>query len=601
MGPSLSPLLRKELENLENKDIDSRQCAMKALKSYARNLDSKNIPQFLAEVSDKQGPRTSPGTSGEFTISLYEVLARVHGKNIIPQIDNIMCTIMSTLSSSGGSFPLHQACSKVVPAIARYGIDQSTPDEEKNRIIDTLCKPLCDFLMAPQESAASGSALCLKALVESNNWKFASNEMVNEVCLKVAGALHEKSTQSNAHMGLVMSLVKYNGLITEAYARSLVQSGLRILDLNGSESNSQKRLSAIQMINFIMKFVDPRSIQSEVDKIEIIMEKNMQNDKMPFVRGAAFEAFHTVKNISGQKGSRHEIGSSPVPNLSFKRKDKSPSRSPNLNNSFKEFASPESHLVESSIKFDSSFGSPGSGSINFGGVRRSNRKLWNGENSRVWNSENCRVDVSLKDGLFLKACEGSNYSIEGFENSGNGELNESGADLTCEFSGFSLSSDKSGATTEITPSPKRPTRQFNMDDIKIYSTPRRLFHALQNSNPNDDVAEQDSDEDTQIGDKNNYENSVIIEKEISNGESKKDESDDEGGNESVDSTADVIQNNVCEVKKAESEVNIVKGKRNIGGLFGLGFSFLLLLFCVIMIMVMNYEEEDVYSYGFVPT
>lgn len=50
----------------------------------------------------------------------------------------------------------------------------------------------------------------------------------------VAGALHDKSTQSNAHMGLVMALVKHNGLIAEAYARSLVRSGLRILE-DGSD------------------------------------------------------------------------------------------------------------------------------------------------------------------------------------------------------------------------------------------------------------------------------------------------------------------------------------------------------------------------------
>ena len=106
---------------------------MKALRSYAKHLDSKSLPHFLAEVSDTTAAGAGCGCGGlapgEFTISLYEVLARVHGRNIVPQIGNIMATIMRTLSSSGGSFPLHQACSKVVPAIARYAIDASTPDE----------------------------------------------------------------------------------------------------------------------------------------------------------------------------------------------------------------------------------------------------------------------------------------------------------------------------------------------------------------------------------------------------------------------------------------------------------------------------------------
>lgn len=148
MGRSLSPLLRQELDNLD-KDADSRRAAMKALKSYARHLDSKSIPHFLAEVSDTTAAGAGSGmpNGGEFTISLYEVLARVHGRNIVPQIGNIMATIMCTLSSSGGSFPLHQACSKVVPAIARHGIDPSAPDEEKAGIIASLCRPLCSALM----------------------------------------------------------------------------------------------------------------------------------------------------------------------------------------------------------------------------------------------------------------------------------------------------------------------------------------------------------------------------------------------------------------------------------------------------------------------
>jgi hypothetical protein len=101
MGRSLSPLPRQELDNL-NKDADSRRAATKALKSYARHLDSKSIPHFLAEVSDMKAVAAPGAPSGEFTIALYEVLARVHGRNIVPQIGNIMATIMCTLSSSGG-------------------------------------------------------------------------------------------------------------------------------------------------------------------------------------------------------------------------------------------------------------------------------------------------------------------------------------------------------------------------------------------------------------------------------------------------------------------------------------------------------------------
>ena len=454
MGRSLSPLLRQELENLD-KDADSRRNAMKTLKSYAKQLDSKSIPHFLAEVSDNKAPGLP---SGEFTISLYEVLARVHGRNIVPQIGNIMSTIMCTLSSSGGSFPLHQACSKVVPAIARYGIDPSAPEEEKASIISSLCKPLCGALMCNQDGAASGAALCLKALVESNNWRFASGETVNEVCLKVAGAMHDKSTRSNAHMGLAMALVKHNGLITEAYARSLVRSALQILAGDSAESSSQKRLSAIQMINFFMKFVDPRSISSELSKVVDVMEQ-CQNDHMPFVRGAAFETSQTAKNIAAQKGSRHEVSSSPMVGSNFRRRrEKSPCRSPwsakgspgscTMSASPVQFQSPESHAVDSSIMYGSTITespiSVGQSSCNFDQSRRANRRLWSNDG----------VDVSLKGGLFIKFCSSSKCLEDDLGEVCDSEVTDTNFEYTDTFTGFVSASPNNIKSRDNTPSPK---------------------------------------------------------------------------------------------------------------------------------------------------
>jgi hypothetical protein len=458
MGRSLSPLLRQELDNLD-KDADSRRAAMKALKSYARHLDSKSIPHFLAEVSDTKAA-AAPGTpSGEFTISLYEVLARVHGRNIVPQIGNIMATIMCTLSSSGGSFPLQQACSKVVPAIARHGIDPSTPDDEKVAIVASLSKPLCSALMGGQDGAAAGAALCLRGLVELGNWRYASSETVNEVCLKVAGAMHDQATRSNAHMGLAMALVKHNGLIAEAYARSIVRSGLQILHGETAESNSQKRLSAIQMINFFMKFVDPRCISSELAKVIQVLEQ-CQNDRMPFVRGAAFEASHSAKSIAAQKGSRHEVGTSPMVGSNFhKRRAKSPCRkslwsakgSP-ANSSVTattpfQFRSPESQVVDSSIINGSTItGSPvseGQSSCNFDRSRRTNRRLWSEEG----------VDVSLKDGLFIKLCS-DKYFEDDLGEVCDSEVTDANFECTDTFAGFVSPSHTDAVSRDKTPSPK---------------------------------------------------------------------------------------------------------------------------------------------------
>ncbi|XP_020104770.1 uncharacterized protein LOC109721531 [Ananas comosus] len=625
MGRSLSPLLRQELANL-GKDADSRRSAMKALKSYAKDLDSKAIPHFLAEVSDTKGSLSS---SGECTISLYEVLARVHGRNIVPQVENIMSTIMNTLSSSGGSFPLHQACSKVVPAIARYAIDPSTPDDEKTRIISSLCKPLCDSLMSPQETAASGAALCLKALVESNNWKFASDNMVNEVCLKVAGAMQEKVTQSNAHMGLVMALVKHNGLIAEAYARSLVRSGLQILSAGDAESNSQKRLSAIQMINFLMKFVDPRSVSSELGKVVDVMEQ-CQNDRMPFVRGAAFEASQTARSIAAQKGSRYEIGSSPIMNSNLlKRREKSPWRSPQgAGNtdvgsycSPAEFPSPESQTIDSCVNHDVFTDSPmsvGQSSCCFGHSRRTNRRLWN--------NDIAGVDVSLKDGLFLRACSETNNSDIG--QLGNGQLNEANREHSESFSGFLHANSNVAVTRDNNPSPQRSRQQVSIDDIKIYATPRKLIRSLQNSSDanNEDLENKCTGELTgssavewnsmveSIGDcqshcanckaemKNNFENGGIV----SNQGSIRDSELVQDGNESVSSTGEIPGNSACGVPcEVYSEVMNVsttkraKGSRYYKAVLSFVWSIPLVFLAMIVLSIRIDNEEPLFD--LVPT
>ncbi|CAL9112134.1 unnamed protein product [Musa acuminata var. zebrina] len=577
MGRSLSPVLRQELANLD-KDPDSRRSAMKALKSYAKDLDSKAIPRFLAEVSDTNGAFGMP--AGECTISLYEVLARVHGRSIVPQIDNIMSTIMCTLFSSGGSFPLHQACSKVVPAIARYGIDPSTPDEEKTRIICSLCKPLSDALMGSQEGAASGAAFCLKALVDSGNWRFASDEMVNEVCLKVAGAMEEKVTQTNAHMGLVMSLVKHNGVIAEAYSRSLVRSGLQILATGATESNSQKRFSAIQMINFLMKCVDPRSISSEVFKIVDAMEKCHADDKMPFVRGAAFEALQTAKPLAAQEGSRHELGASPVVNSSFRRRnEKSPWRS----GSPVQFCSPESQTLDSYIKKDAFVESPASvsqPSCDFERGRRTSRRLWN--------HDGCPVDVSLKDGLCLRACSGSDGKHIDFK------LNDPNKERAEGFCGFTQDSETAMAADALA-SPQKSIPHPAIDDVRIQTTPGKPIRSLQSGAFSSESQSQKV-------------NSESVGTAGKLNDLKDDEQEERDGVESVSSTDDVPESGISEElhgttdHEVKNAVPPLKSRKRIGyGTAALGFLWAASAVLLAITFSSMEAANDELGLGLVPT
>ncbi|XP_010036209.2 protein SINE1 [Eucalyptus grandis] len=436
----LSPVLRRELANLD-KDADSRKSAMKALESYVTDMDSKTIPLFLAQVSET---KEMGSVSGEYTISLFEVLARVHGVNIVPQIDSIMSTIVKTLASSAGSFPLQQACSKVVPAIARYGIDPTTPENKKRHVIHALCKPLSESLLGSQESITSGAALCLKALVDSDNWRFASDEMVNRVCQKVTVALEEKSTQTNSHMGLVMSLAKHNALIVEAYARLLIQSGLRILHTGISEGNSQKRFSAIQMVNFLMKSLDPRSIYSELDLIIDEMEK-CQSDQMAFVSGAAFEASQTARRIAEEEGLKSERESSSVTGSNFGRRQHGQRRGFwGSGERSSASASPESQTLNSFSGCDSLFESP----ISSRHVSPDRDYNCRSVNRKLWRFENGGVDVSLKDGLFSQLAHRNGIFYTNSECLSNRESDHRGGNYRDEFEGFVQGSLSDGTAEE---------------------------------------------------------------------------------------------------------------------------------------------------------
>lgn len=597
MGRSLSPILRQELENLD-KDSNSRKSAMKALKSYVKDLDSKAIPLFLAQVSETKEIGTS---SGEYTISLYEVLARVHGPKIVSQIPNIMTTIINTLTSSAGSFALHQACSKVVPAVARYGMDPSTPEDKKRQIIHSLCKPLSDSLLASQESLSSGSALCLKALVESDNWRFASTEMVNEVCQRVAGAL-EKPMLVNSHMGLVMALAKHNSLIVEAYARLLIQSGLRILNAGLAEGSSQKRLSAIQMVNFLMKCLEPKSIFSELGLVLEEMEK-CQSDQMAYVKGAAFEALQTARRIATDKGSKFDRDMGSAAGSNFGRRDNNRRR--NLwgtGDRSPVASSPESQTVNSFTGYDSLIESPSEFSYD----RRSvTRKLWR-------QYENVGVDVSLKDGLYSELTHGSTIENSECDYFSNGE-----GDYTNGFVGFLPRSPRNGAPRSTTPSPQRSRSQTNVDNIKIFTTPRKLIRSLQD--PNDERADFSGNQNRRFRSpsSHNFEWSPTS-KYHQNGlspnmnyEVKKDETLPAGseqlqvGSESVSSTEDIptadfqVNEKVSPGSKVESQSFIEIQKTNCKSPTKVVCSLFVLLFALFICSICLNDQDD--GNGLVPT
>ncbi|VAI12449.1 unnamed protein product [Triticum turgidum subsp. durum] len=214
------------------------------------------------------------------------------------------------MSSATGS--LHGVgCSKVIRTLSRYVIDPLGTEEEKSGIISSLCSPFSGCLMSTKESVSSGSALCVTALIQSNNWQFASHELVNDICLKVSGALEEVRCQTISHLGLVVALLEQNWLTLEPYGRSLIRSGLSILDKSTKASNSQMIISSIQMIHSIMKTLELSIIFSEISSIIQAMEQ-LRDHCMPEISTPAFQAAETANTLYKQEECGHGKRISPL-------------------------------------------------------------------------------------------------------------------------------------------------------------------------------------------------------------------------------------------------------------------------------------------------
>ncbi|KAF2585437.1 hypothetical protein F2Q70_00037764 [Brassica cretica] len=201
-------------------------------------------------------------------------------------------TLFRPLTCPRRALSVQQACSKAVAAMARYGIDPATAEDKKRNVIHSLCKPLSDSLLDSQHLAL-GASLCLKSLVDCDSWRFASSEMVNTLCQSLAVSLE---AASESHMALVIALAKRNAFTVEAYARLFVKSGLRILELGVVEGDAQKRVLAVQMLNFLMKYLNPKIMSSEVELVLQEMGKHV-DDEVYFVRVAVHETLGTAERL----------------------------------------------------------------------------------------------------------------------------------------------------------------------------------------------------------------------------------------------------------------------------------------------------------------
>lgn len=178
------------------------------------------------------------------------------------------------------------------------------PWEQKKRKAGSLALSAVPFsacLMSTKESVSSGSALCITALIQSNNWQFASRDLVNHICLKVSGALEEVHCQTIEHLSFVIALTKQKQL-KFGHWQPLIRSGLGILVESTKAHNSEMAIASIEMVQSIVKTLDLGIMSYEIGSIVEAMEQ-LQGVCEPAIRNAACQLAQIASDLCNQISS----------------------------------------------------------------------------------------------------------------------------------------------------------------------------------------------------------------------------------------------------------------------------------------------------------
>ncbi|MCO5602242.1 hypothetical protein L7F22_056370 [Adiantum nelumboides] len=210
----------------------------------------------------------------------------------------MMASIVRLLPFSADSQQLHEVCAKVVTSVARYTIDPRRPHGSNQQIFRSLCSPLLPVLSSRLESAAAGAAICLRALVESEKWKFAPSDLQDALCLKATTALVEQGTQAVIFFNLVKSLAKFCKETSKEHIADWLGVGLEVLQADTAQW--QKRLATAQLIISLLKTADVQSLGLDLPSNMKILEACML-DKVTVVQTVVAEAFETAKVVGLEK------------------------------------------------------------------------------------------------------------------------------------------------------------------------------------------------------------------------------------------------------------------------------------------------------------
>eukprot|EP00250_Pteridium_aquilinum_P020704 c24911_g7_i1 orf=209-2596(-) len=273
---------------------------MESLKGCLQQLDTKNMPQFLDQVSDARDNEASR----HFAISLYAELAQMHKQAIIPYIPRMMASIVRSLPFSADTQQLHETCAKVVTSVARYTVDPTKPYDSNQQVLFNLCSPLLPALGSKLESSAAGAAVCLQALVESEKWKFAHPDLQDLICSKATAALAERGAHTVALLHLVKSLAKFSKEASQGHVAEWLRIGLQVLQAD--LGIWQQRVAAAQLIAIILKTADAQKLGLDLHVTVKILEVCLM-DKVTVVQVAAAKALETVKSVALEERSHQEV------------------------------------------------------------------------------------------------------------------------------------------------------------------------------------------------------------------------------------------------------------------------------------------------------
>eukprot|EP00899_Mesostigma_viride_P008281 jgi/Mesvir1/17454/Mv08728-RA.1 len=298
--------VKQNLSKLE--ELDTRQSAFQALTDVLAALNERDVGAFLSCLyfdSRHRGPTTPQA------VTLLGSCARQHPSWTSPHAPKIMDTVIRVLRSSGSNAQMQAACADVCHNLASAGLSLSEENLSTQPLIELVCESLVTVLNDVLEPLASGSALCLRKVVEEEPWSYLSptSKSVSDVVnASVSIFCDQKKPCTLNHMHLVAALMqKTPEGVFAGMGFNCVRAALAIL----LESNVwQERQAAIQVVREALI-----RLPTEHPEALPLLNQAKSLDKNAEVRRAAAAAVKAITGKDAQATTASAASSLPATSL----------------------------------------------------------------------------------------------------------------------------------------------------------------------------------------------------------------------------------------------------------------------------------------------